>query len=164
MAHAAQQQPQPSTSITGQLGDNSLPEDTDLQLASIFGIEVLEKATNNFKQNGKLSEDDLMSLHWTFGPVIMNAFEIIDNEGVYVCESETDRYIVRVSGSNGGYYWIPPGSNLCQCVAYQWKKDLCKHILAAHFYLAIMGEDDDYYAITDEELSDLYTNTLSKDW
>jgi len=164
MAHSHTQQSEPWTSNPGQLGDNSFPEDTDLQLVSIFGIKVLEKTTQNLKQNGKLSDDDLMSLHWTFGPLVMSAFEIIDNSGVHVFESETDRYIIRVSGSKGGQYWIPLGSNHCQCVAYQWKKDFCKHILAAHFYLAIMGEDDDYYAITDAELNDLYTNILSKDW
>lgn len=46
---------------------------------------------------------------------------------------------------------IPIKSNVCtcQCISFKWRKDICKHILAALFYLGITPEDE--YLETDEE-------------
>lgn len=108
--------------------------------------------------------DDAITLAWTFGSLIYQVFELIDEEGtVNILLSPTSgKLIVQVYGKGGDVYYVPPLHGICQCIGFQRrKKPYCKHVLAAHIALALY-EKEEYEEISETEIVQLFNKFVFK--
>jgi len=106
--------------------------------------------------------EDAIALDYVFGPTILQVLEMLEEEQVVIRQSpNSKRVIIEVYGQTSAEsYWIPPGHSVCQCMSYvHGKKPYCKHILAAHLFLATTPKEK-YKEISDEKLNQVFHDFL----
>lgn len=97
--------------------------------------EVFDNLKKDYEQKSCI-EELMLSLNSVFGPTLTeHAFELIDDDSVYLIESQKRR-IIQIVGSRGNIYTIMEAANFCTCdfFKHQVLKDkaiCCKHFLAA---------------------------------
>jgi hypothetical protein len=97
-----------------------------------------------------------------FGTIFKQMLELIDDDNVTVMQSPNGRVLVQVYGKSRHVHYIPPGKCICQCIGYlRGKKDYCKHILAAHFVLAV-SPPDEYEEVSDMEITNIFKDHILK--
>jgi len=105
-------------------------------------IAAVERACNEIRSTGQLSEKTRMKLLKLFSKRFENAMNLVDKNRVkkYMFKP-SDRVIWTVLGRKGEYQVIPE-TNFCNCDDYYFRvidreKTLCYHIIAQRFAEAL---------------------------
>ncbi|CAL8119922.1 unnamed protein product [Orchesella dallaii] len=129
------------------------PEEPSISFLSAMQLQVFKNFVNNYLTKGELLREDAIALQSMFGPTIIQVFEMIEEEQLVIHQSQTSKQIIiEVFGQTSSEsYWIPAGHSICQCMHFvHGKSPFCKHVLAAHLYLAITPKEQ-FKVISDEQ-------------
>ncbi|XP_059149613.1 zinc finger SWIM domain-containing protein 7-like [Physella acuta] len=97
---------------------------------------LMLEVKNAYTLHGKLSDDLLSLLNFTFQGLLLSALELVEKQSVTKIVSPSGRALFQVVGASGTPYTCFARENYCSCPAYHFsvlrKEDhmMCKHVLA----------------------------------